>query len=81
MFFLLKLLLSPKTVLGIAVGAAGAWFADPEKGPARRAQALDALKQRGGGSSSSAYQPPASSATPEPTLWTPSEPPAQAAAG
>jgi hypothetical protein len=82
MFYLLKLLLSPKTILGIAVGAAAAWFSDPERGPDRRAQAMDAIKQRSGGAgASSASSSFGTTASPEPTLWTPSEPPAQAAAG
>jgi hypothetical protein len=82
MFFLLKLLLSPKTLLGIAVGAGAAWFADPERGAERRANALDMIKQTtsGGsaGGSSSSYGIDNGRA-PEPALWTPNDPPAQPA--
>jgi len=76
MFSLIKLLLSPKTVLGIGLGAAAAWFSDPERGPERRNQAVAALKQRAPGASSSSYSTPSySSATaPEPSLWTPDDP-------
>jgi gas vesicle protein len=70
MFSLLKLLLSPKTLLGMAVGGAAAWFADPDKGAERRAQAVDMLKDRSGRAQPSRID---SSTSAEPTLWTPSE--------
>jgi hypothetical protein len=78
MFRLIKLLLSPKTMFGISVGAAAAWFGDPERGPERRAQALEMLKQKAPGALPT---PPAatsydSARTPEPALWTPTDPPA-----
>lgn len=50
MFRLLKLLLSPKTILGMAIGGAAAWFGDPDRGAERRAQATAAVKQRAPGS-------------------------------
>jgi hypothetical protein len=72
MFFLLKLLLSPKSMLGMAVGAAAVWFADPEKGAQRRSEAITAVKGRTGN-----VEP----TTPvQPTLWTPGDTPATAEA-
>lgn len=85
MFRLIKLLLSPKTMFGMAVGAAALWFSDPERGPERRAQAVDALKQRAGGvgatlPSTGTTTPASSSTADEQALWTPGDPPAEPAA-
>jgi hypothetical protein len=79
MRFLLKLLLSPKTVLGMAVGGAAAWFADPEKGAERRAQAIATIKERTGSGGGAPTRIEAPAEQTEPTLWTPADSPASAA--